>query len=148
MQYDLFGTPDGAVYERLNNYALVHLPNSDFAARYYGADWQSKVTKVDDIWTVGWIAEDPRPLKAQIETMQTQVNTMVAQVESIKKDYKDITKELQDSKNQLVQADNMVDELTTSNKKLQDKLDTTNTPNVQPGATQSLWDIIKSWFGK
>ena len=49
MLYDLFSTPDGAVYERLNNYALVHIPSPDFAVKYYGSDWLSKVTKVDDI---------------------------------------------------------------------------------------------------
>jgi outer membrane murein-binding lipoprotein Lpp len=158
MTYDLFSTPDGAVYERLNNYALVHIPNPDFAAKYYGADWASKVQKVDDIWTVGWIAEDPRPLKqqisdlvsqvstekAQIETLQTQISDLVAQVESIKKDYRDITKELQDARDLTATESSRADLAEKEVSLLQDKLDTINKPNVPTGGDNGFLAWLKA----
>lgn len=91
MRYDLFRDPSGAIYERLNNYALVHIPDPDFLKRYYGDN--PKVQEVDNIWSVGWIAEDPRPLETKITDLQNQVNALLESVKEKTNKIADLQKE-------------------------------------------------------
>lgn len=150
MTYDLFRDPSGAVYERLNNYALVHIPDPGFLEKYYGKS--PVITDVSDIWSVGWIAEDPRPIKKSVEDLSARVSL----IEKDNKKLSDLNTEANIAREKLFKESEQYQmeyaEQLKENERLEKLLDTKCPDKIQPdhivapGKKLSLLETIINWF--
>ena len=89
MKTDLFGdNKNGRIYTRIWERGLSHIPNPEELKKYFGDN--PNIQWVNDVETVGFIIEDPRPFKSQIESQKKQISDLSTSITSLNSTINDL----------------------------------------------------------